>query len=71
MCDSAPTTSYGYELSIGAETDLEDVPRCCGSSMGGKETGRGGREYTCGSCGTAVLVAASGLVDDIYEGAAA
>lgn len=71
MCHSEPTTSYGYELSIGAETDVDDVPNCCGNSMDSKETRNGGREYTCSACSTVVLIAASGLVDDIYEGAAA
>lgn len=71
MCQSAPTTSYGYELSIGADTDIDDVPVCCGDDMTGKNTARGGRDYTCGDCGTVVAISASGLVSDIYEGQAA
>ena len=66
--DSTPTTSYGYELSLAAETDLDDVPVCCGDDMTGKTNSRGGRDYTCGECGTVVVIAASGLVSDIYEG---
>lgn len=38
--------------------------------MTGKETDRGGREWTCGDCGTVLLIAASGVVGDIYEAAA-
>ncbi len=67
---SAPTTSYGYELSIADDTDVDDIPVCCGNDMTGKPTDAGGREYTCGTCRTQVLIAASGLVDDIYEPAA-
>jgi hypothetical protein len=67
---SAPTTSYGYELSIAADTDIDDVPVCCGDDMTGKDTERGGRDYTCGTCRTVVLISSSGLVDDIYESAA-
>jgi hypothetical protein len=67
---NAPTTSYGYELSIADDTDLDDVPVCCGDDMTGTDTEGGGREYTCRACPTVVLIAESGLVDDIYETAA-
>lgn len=67
---SAPTTRYGYELSIADDTDLNDIPVCCGDDMTGKDAEGGGREYTCGTCRTEVLIAASGLVDEIYEPAA-
>ncbi|MGY0062829.1 hypothetical protein ACWY4P_40890 [Streptomyces sp. LZ34] len=63
---STPTTSYGYELSPGADTDIDDVPVCCGD-MEGKDTDDGGRDYTCPGCKTVVSISASGLVDDIYE----
>jgi hypothetical protein len=69
MCSTGPTTSYGYELSPGDDTDIDDVPVCCDEDMAGKDTERGGRDYTCGDCGTVVSIAASGLVSDIYEGA--
>jgi hypothetical protein len=62
---NAPTTSYGYELSIGDDTDHDDVPVCCGDEMTGKDAPRGGRSYTCGTCKTLVVIAASGLVSDI------
>ncbi len=71
MCQSTPTTSYGHELSPGDDTDRDDVPVCCGEDMTGADTRRGGRDYTCGDCGTIVSIAASGLVKDIYEEAAA
>lgn len=61
---SAPTTSYGYELSPGA--DLDDVPVCCDEAMTGADGVRGGRDYTCGDCQTVVAISASGLVNDIY-----
>ncbi|MFE0845241.1 hypothetical protein [Streptomyces rochei] len=60
-----PTTSYGYELSIGDEADRDDIPVCCGDDMAGKDTLRGGRDYTCGTCKTVLLIAANGLVSDI------
>lgn len=63
-----PTTSYGHELSPGDDTDLDDIPVCC-DGMDGKDTSNGGRDYTCPDCGTVVSISASGLVDDIYEGA--
>jgi hypothetical protein len=66
---SEPTTSYGYELSIGSDTDINDVPVCC-DDMEGKDTESGGREYTCPDCSTVVSISSSGLVDDIYETAA-
>lgn len=62
---NTPTTSYGYELSIGDDTDRDDVPVCCGEDMTGKDTQREGRNYTCGTCKTVLLIAASGLVSDI------
>lgn len=71
MCSSAPTTSYGYELSIADDTDIDDVPVCCGDDMTGADTKRGGRDYTCGVCGTIVSISASGLVNDIHERTAA
>jgi len=71
MCSTGPTTSYGYELEIGDDAGHDDTPVCCGEDMTGKDTGRGGREWTCGDCGTVLLISASGLVDDIYEGATA
>ncbi|MEV0556185.1 hypothetical protein AB0I27_22385 [Streptomyces sp. NPDC050597] len=64
---SAPTTSYGYELSIADDTDIDDTPVCCGEDMAAKGTARGGRDYTCGNCSTLVMISASGLVDDIIE----
>ena len=70
MCASEPTTSYGHPLTIADDTDIDDIPVCCGEDMTGKDTKRGGRDYTCGNCRTAVSIAASGLVDDIYETAA-
>lgn len=69
MCATGPTTSYGYELDIAMETDLDDIPVCCGQDMTGENTECGGRDYTCPACGTVVSISASGLVDDIYEGA--
>lgn len=71
MCSSAPTTSYGYELAIAMEADLDDIPRCCGEDMTGKDAESGGRDYTCGDCGTVLSISDTGLVDDIYEPAAA
>ncbi|MDT0608846.1 hypothetical protein [Streptomyces lancefieldiae] len=61
-----PTTSYGYELTIGDDTDRDDVPICCGEDMTGKDAARGNREYSCG-CGTKVTIAPSGLVFDITD----
>jgi hypothetical protein len=70
MCSTGPTTSYGYELSIADDTDLDDVPICCGDDMIPKEVG-GGIEYSCPNCGTELDIDASGLVSDIREKAAA
>ncbi|MFF0588455.1 hypothetical protein ACFYWD_21060 [Streptomyces sp. NPDC003781] len=61
-----PTTSYGYELSIGADTDRDDIPVCCGEDMTGKDRDRGYRDYTC-DCGATVTIAPSGLVFDITD----
>jgi hypothetical protein len=72
MCSTGPTTSYGYELSPGDETDLDDTPRCCGESMTAKAPDEDGdREYLCGQCGTALEINENGLVWDIREKAAA
>lgn len=71
MCSSAPTTSYGYELSIADDAGLDDVPVCCGDDMNGAKTSRGGIDYTCGRCGTVLEISKSGLVDDIREKTAA
>lgn len=49
------TTSYGFPLSPGDHAGIHDIPIC--------------RDYTCPGCGTVVSISASGLVDDIREGA--
>lgn len=68
MCQSAPTTSYGYELCPGDEVDVDDVPRCCGDDMTSKDTGDGYRDWTCGDCGTVVTVDQEAeMVSDIRE----
>ncbi|MFG6294381.1 hypothetical protein ACIO5Z_14620 [Streptomyces rochei] len=62
-----PTTSYGYELAIGDDTDRDDVPVCdCGEDMTGKDAAHGRREYSC-DCGVTVTIAPSGLVFDITD----
>ncbi len=72
MCSSAPTTSYGYELGIADEVDLNDVPRCCGDDMTATEAGDGYRDWTCGGCGTVVTVDQEAeMVSDIREKATA
>jgi hypothetical protein len=71
MCSTGPTTSYGYELSIADDTDIDDVPVCCGDDMPGKKLDDGGIEYTCGSCGTVLEIDELGLVFDIREKTAA
>ncbi len=71
MCDSAPTTSYGYELSIGDDTDRDDIPVCCGDDMTPEDNERGYRAYTCGDCDTVVTISPNGLVFDIREKTAA
>ena len=71
MCSTGPATSYGYELAIAMETDLDDLPRCCGEDMTGEDAKSEGRDYTCADCGTVMSIAASGLVDDITEPATA
>lgn len=63
---SAPTTSYGHELSPGDDTDINDIPVCC-DDMEGEDTSSGGRDHTCPVCQTVVSISASGLVNDIYE----
>jgi hypothetical protein len=68
MCHNAPTTSYGYELSIADEVDLDDVPRCCGDDMTGKDTEDNYRDWTCGCCGTVVTIDQEAeMVFDIRE----
>ncbi|RLU81975.1 hypothetical protein CTZ27_30895 [Streptomyces griseocarneus] len=62
---STPTTSYGFELSIGDDTSLDDTPVCCDEDMTGEDTSHGYRDYTCHGCGTVLTLAPSGLVFDI------
>lgn len=71
MCQSAPTTSYGYELSPGDEADLDDAPQCCGGDMAaGPPDEDGDRDYVCdGGCGTRVTITGAGMVLDICEAA--
>jgi hypothetical protein len=57
-----PATSYGYDLSIGDDTDPGDIPVCCDTDMLGRDDDRGNRDYTCTTCGTVLTVAPSGLV---------
>jgi tRNA(Ile2) C34 agmatinyltransferase TiaS len=72
MCSSAPTTSYGYELSIADEVDLNDGPCCCGDDMTSKDAGDGYRDWTCGDCGTVVTIDTEAeMVSDIREKQAA
>lgn len=71
MCSTGPTTSYGYELSPGDDTDRDDIPVCCSDDMNGKKTAEGGIDYTCGDCGTVLEIGANGLVFDIREKTAA
>jgi hypothetical protein len=71
MCSTGPTTSYGYELQIADDAGIDDVPVCCDEDMTGKDTKSGGRDYTCSSCSTVVMIKANGLVDDIIEKQAA
>ncbi len=54
---SMPTTSYGYELTIGDHTDCDDIPVCCDNDMSGQDN----------DGGTALTIAPSGLVSDIAE----
>jgi predicted RNA-binding Zn-ribbon protein involved in translation (DUF1610 family) len=61
------TTSYGFPLSPGDHAGNHDIPICC-DDMVGKDSGDGGRDYTCPGCGAVVSISASGLVDDIREG---
>lgn len=60
-----PTTSYGYELTPGDDAGLDDIPVCCGDDMTGTDTGIGGRDYNCRTCGAVVAIAPNGLVFDI------
>lgn len=60
-------TIYGMELEDGHDLGLDATPLCCDDQMDGKDTESGGREYTCGDCGTELSVKANGLVFDIYE----
>ena len=71
MCSTGPTTSYGYELSPGDETDLDDIPVCCGSDMTGKKLDDGDIEHACENCGTVLEINENGLVWDIREKPAA
>lgn len=59
----------GYQIQVGSWHN--DGHKYCDEEMTGKDTERGGREYTCGDCGTELIVSPNGLVFDIYEGAAA
>ncbi|MPY47139.1 hypothetical protein [Streptomyces acidicola] len=61
---------YGMELEDGHDLGLDATPSCCSDEMEGKDREDGGREYTCGDCGTELIVSPNGLVFDIYEGAA-
>ncbi|MER5610764.1 hypothetical protein [Streptomyces sp. NPDC002215] len=60
-----PTTSYGFDLVIGDEAGLDDIPVCCGNDMTGSTDGHGGLDYLCGTCETTVTVSPNGLVFDI------
>jgi hypothetical protein len=72
MCQSTPTTSYGYELRPGDEADRDDTPRCCGDDMTGTDAGDHYRDWTCGDCGTVVTIDQEAeLVSDIVEKQAA
>ncbi|MEW2267883.1 hypothetical protein [Streptomyces sp. NPDC047868] len=62
-------TIHGMELEDGHDLGVDATPICCGDDMDGKTTDSGGREYTCGGCGTEMIVRANGLVADIYEAA--
>ena len=60
-----PSTSYGYELSVGDDAGLDDMPVCCSDDMTGRDTACGGRDYTCRTCTAVVAIAPNGLVSDI------
>jgi len=49
-------TIFGIELEDGHDLGLDATPLCCYADMDGKDTPRGGREYTCG-----------GLVSEIFN----
>ncbi|MFG2352601.1 hypothetical protein [Streptomyces sp. NPDC048521] len=62
-----PTTSYGYDLTIGDHTDRDDIPVCCDSDMTGQDKDGDYRRYTCGDCAAVVTIDPSGLVSDIAD----
>lgn len=68
MTASTPTM-HGMKLEDGHDLGLDATPSCCSDDMNGKGTEDGGREYTCGHCGTELIVSPNGLVFDIYEAA--
>ncbi|GCD99744.1 hypothetical protein [Embleya hyalina] len=64
---ATPTTSYGFEFTIGDEFDLADVPLCCDGDMTRIDDGADYLTYKCGICETTVRVTRSTeLVFDIH-----
>jgi hypothetical protein len=53
---ATPTTSYGFELTIGDEFDPDDVPLCCDLDMTAIDGDRAYLTRRCGICETTLMV---------------
>ncbi|MFI6984209.1 hypothetical protein ACIBSV_37200 [Embleya sp. NPDC050154] len=63
---ATPTTSYGFELTIGDEFDPADIPLCCDADMTGVDDDADHLTHRCGICDTTVMVTRSDeLIFDI------